>query len=103
PRRLARPRQLRAEMIHITAAHRVDQGRILRSRMPSERQEISYDLRVGLPVEAVALDGPRGTGLVDEGTLDRPAPRAVGPEQRPIDVEQDELHAANIIDQWMDE
>src|SRR5439155_14796989 len=64
PRRLGRPRQLRAEMIHITAAHRLDQGRILRSRMPSERQEISYDLRVGLPVEAVALDGPRGAGLV---------------------------------------
>src|SRR2546422_1958021 len=66
--------------------------------MPRERQEITHDLRIGLPIEAVALDGPRSTGLVEERALDRPAPGAVGPQERPIDVEQNELHAENIID-----
>src|SRR5207253_7544161 len=69
---------------------------VRRSRMPRERQEITHDLRIGLPVEAVGLDGPGGTGLVDERALDRPAPGAVGPQERPIDVEQNELHAENI-------
>src|SRR5437879_6431655 len=45
----------------------------------------------------------RGAGLADERALARPAPSAVGPQERPIDVEQNELHAENIIDQWLDE
>ena len=47
--------------------------------MPRERQEILHDLRVGLPVEAVGVDGSRGTGLVHQGTLDRPAAGTVAP------------------------
>src|SRR3989449_10933273 len=103
PRRLGRPLELGAEMLDVSSADRLDHGGIPGSRMPRERQEITYDLRIGLPIEAVALDGPRGTGLVEERALDRPAPGAVGPQERPIDVEQNELHAENIIDQWLDE
>src|SRR2546427_12831630 len=101
PRRLRRPLELCAEMIHVASADRPDHARVLRARMPRERQEVPHDLWVGLPVEAVGVDGSRGTGLVHQGTLDRPAAGAVGPEERAIDVEQDELHGANIIDRGM--
>src|SRR5437016_3741123 len=55
------------------------------------------------PADRSFRAAPGGTGLVDERALDRPAPGAVGPQERPIDVEQNELHAENIIDQWLDE
>ncbi len=102
PRRLGRLLELGREQADVAAAHRFNALLVRGPRVAGQRQQLAHDLRIGLPVEAVGLDGPGGTGLVDERALDRPAPGAVGPQERPIDVEQNELHAENIIDQWLD-
>ena len=88
--------ELGAQVLHVAAAHRVDAVRILRRRMARQREEVAHDLRIGLPVEPVALDRPRGARLVDERAVNRPPPGAVGPEEGAVDVEEDELHARKI-------
>src|SRR5207249_5601928 len=69
---------------------------VVRVRVSRERQEIPHDLRIGLPIEPVGLDGPRRTGFVEECALNGAAAGAVGPQERAIDVEQDELHETKI-------
>src|SRR5207237_8908419 len=103
PRRPSPWPQLGAKVIHIAATDRLDHARVVRVRVSGERQEIPHDLRIGLPVEPVGLDGPRRTGFVEECALNGAAAGAVGPQERAIDVEQDELHVANIIDRWLDQ
>jgi len=55
-------------------------------------QQLAHDLRIGLPVEAVGLNRARRARLLEQGAMDRPPARAVGPEQGAVDVEEDELH-----------
>ena len=88
--------QLGAQVFHIAATDGVDATRILGRRVAREREQVAHDLRIGLAVEAVALDRPRGARLVEQRALNRPPARAVGPEQGAVDVEEDELHAGKI-------
>src|SRR6266480_7093999 len=84
------------QVFHIAATHGVDATRILGRRVAREREQVAHDLRIGLAVEAVALDRARGARLVEQRALNRPPARAVGPEQGAVDVEEDELHAGKI-------
>ena len=60
--------------------------------MPREREQLSHDLGVRLPVEPIALDRPRRPDLVQQGAMNRAPAGAVRPQQRAVDVEEDELH-----------
>src|SRR6184192_2823117 len=68
--------QLGAQVFNIAATHGVDATRILGRRVAREREQVAHDLRIGLAVEAVALDRARGARLVEQRALNRPPARA---------------------------
>src|SRR6266852_2751646 len=88
--------QFRPQMLDIPAAHGVDARSVPSPGVAGEREQLADDLGIGLAVEAVVLDRPGRTGLVQQGAMDRPPTRAIGPEQRAVDVEQDEFHERNL-------
>jgi len=92
PRGLRRLPELGREQLDVAAAHRLNALLVRRLRVAGQSQQLAHDLRIGLPVEAVGLDRTRRPRLEEQRAMDRPPTRAVGPEQRAVDVEQDELH-----------
>src|SRR5581483_11818308 len=59
--------------------------------MTGEPHQLAHDLRIGLPVEAVILRA-RGAEHFDQRAVNRAAARAVGEQDRAVDVKQNELH-----------
>ena len=83
--------QLLGEQRDVALEERRDPfGDRLRSEA-GERHEIAHDLRVGLSVVAV-LRRAGGADRLGERRGHRPAAGAVAPEERAVDVEEDEPH-----------
>ena len=61
-------------------------------RMTGHRQQLADDLGIGLAVEAIGVDGPGGPHPLEQGSMNGAAASAAGPEQRAVDVEDDETH-----------
>src|ERR1051325_9005949 len=91
-RGLRRLGELGAEERDVAFAHRGDPFLRLTLRVARQRQQLAHDLRIGLPVEAVAIDGSRRAHFVEQGAMNGSASRAVGPKQRAVDVEEDQPH-----------
>jgi len=61
--------------------------------MTRELEQLAHDQRIGLAIQPVAIDRAGGAGLVAQRRPHRAAAGPVGPQERAIDVEENELHA----------
>jgi hypothetical protein len=52
-------------------------------------QELTDDLRIGLAIEAVAVDWAGGPHLVEQRTMNGAPSRTIRPEESSVDVEED--------------
>jgi len=84
---LGRLRKLGREQPDVAATHRLYAFSVRGIRVPGQGQQLTHDLRIGLPVEPVRLDRARRPRLLEQRAMDRPPARAVGPEKGTVDVE----------------
>jgi len=94
--RLSGTVELNPQMLDVAEADGGDQRVVACVRMAREREELPHDLGVGLPIEAVGRDRSGRTRLVAQRAMNGASSGAIGPEERTVDVEQDELHAGKI-------
>ena len=90
--RLRRFRELGRQQADIAIAYGCDPVLGLALGVTGHLQQLAHDLRVGFPVEAIGIDGAGGAHFLEQGSLNGSASGAVGPEQRSVDVEQDQTH-----------
>ena len=60
--------------------------------MPRQLQQLAYDLRIGLAIEAVPVDRTGGAHFIEHRAVNCASTRPSGPQQRAVDIEEDQAH-----------
>jgi len=82
-------RELGSEQIDIAPAHRGDSVVRAELRVSCQFQELAHDLRIGLAIEAVAVDWAGGPHLVQQRLMNGAPSCTVCPQEGSVDVEKD--------------
>jgi len=83
--------QLGAKSLNVEIEHGLHSRVDVMIPVTGETHHITHDLRVGLPVEAI-IGRHRDAENFEERMLNRSPAGTVGPHERAVDVEEDELH-----------
>src|SRR5437868_2360732 len=88
--------ELGGQQVDVAATHRCHARVGPSVGMTGQLEQLAHDLGIGLAVEPVPIDGAGGTHFVQQRAMDCPPSGAVGPQERAVNIKEDQTHRSKI-------